>query len=129
MEQSGDTISADEVTLLLCAWGDGDSAALHRLAPVLHAELRRIARRYMANERKDHTLQPTALVNEAFLRLVDARGVRWQDRAHFFALSAQTMRRILVNYALARGAGKRGGSVRRVALEDALVVSPNGTSR
>jgi len=124
MEQSGDTIPADEVTLLLRAWGEGDSAALHRLAPVLHAELRRIARRYMANERQDHTLQPTALVNEAFLRLVDARGVRWQDRAHFFALSAQTMRRILVNYALARGAGKRGGSVRRVALEDALVVSP-----
>jgi RNA polymerase sigma factor (TIGR02999 family) len=124
MEQSGDTIPADEVTLLVRAWGDGDSAALHRLAPVLHAELRRIARRYMANERKDHTLQPTALVNEAFLRLVDARGVRWQDRAHFFALSAQTMRRILVNYALARGAGKRGGSVRKVALEDALVVSP-----
>jgi RNA polymerase sigma factor (TIGR02999 family) len=124
MEQSGDTIPADEVTLLLRAWGDGDSAALHRLAPVLHAELRRIARRYMANERKDHTLQPTALVNEAFLRLVDARGVCWQDRAHFFALSAQTMRRILVNYALARGARKRGGSVRKVALEDALVVSP-----
>jgi len=124
MEQSGDTIPADEVTLLLRAWGDGDSAALHRLAPVLHAELRRIARRYMANERKDHTLQPTALVNEAFLRLVDARGVRWQDRAHFFALSAQTMRRILVNYALARGASKRGGSVHKVALEDALVVSP-----
>jgi RNA polymerase sigma factor (TIGR02999 family) len=124
MEQSGDTIPADEVTLLLRAWCEGDSVALHRLAPVLHAELKRIARRYMANERKDHTLQPTALVNEAFLRLVDARGVRWQDRAHFFALSAQTMRRILVNYALARGACKRGGSVRRVALEDALVVSP-----
>ena len=117
MEQYGpDTMPADEVTLLLRAWGAGDSAALHQLAPVLHAELRRIARRYMANERKDHTLEPTALVNEAFLRLVDARGVRWQDRAHFFALSAQTMRRILVNYARARGAGKRGGSVRRVAL-------------
>src|SRR5215472_4718252 len=124
MEQSGDTIPADEVTLLLRAWGDGDSVALHRLAPVLHIELRRIARRYMANERKDHTLQPTALVNEAFLRLVDARGVRWQDRAHFFALSAQNMRRILVNYALARGATKRGGSVRRIALDEALVVSP-----
>ena len=124
MEQSGDTIPADEVTLLLRAWGDGDSVALHRLAPVLHVELRRIARRYMANERKDHTLQPTALVNEAFLRLVDARGVRWQDRAHFFALSAQNMRRILVNYALARGATKRGGSVRRIALDEALVVSP-----
>src|SRR4051794_9950175 len=124
MEASGGDFPADEVTLLLRAWCGGDLTALDRLAPVLHAELRRIARRYMAKERKDHTLQATALVNEAFLRLVDVRGVQWQDRAHFFALSAQIMRRILVNYALARGAGKRGGAVQKVALEEGLVASP-----
>ena len=129
MQESGGALPTDQVTLLLRAWSSGDSAAMHRLAPVLHTELKRIARRYMAKERKDHTLQPSALVNEAFLRLVDARGVRWQDRAHFYALAAQTMRRILVNYALARGAGKRGGSVRKVSLEDALVASPERDER
>jgi hypothetical protein len=78
----------------------------------------------MIRERKEHTLQPTALVNEAFLRLVDVHGVQWQDRAHFFALSAQMMRRILVNYALARGAGKRAGSARKVSLDEAMIASP-----
>jgi len=78
----------------------------------------------MMRERKEHTLQPTALVNEAFLRLVNVHGVQWQDRAHFFALSAQMMRRILVNCAIARGAGKRGGSARKISLEDAVMVSP-----
>jgi RNA polymerase sigma factor (TIGR02999 family) len=112
----------------LRAWSAGDQAALDRLVPVVHGELKRIARRYMARERQGHTLQPSALVNEAFLRLVDVHGVPWQDRAHFFALSAQMMRRILVNYALARGAGKRGGAVRHVSLNEGLVVSPSRDS-
>ena len=112
------------VTALLCAWSGGDQTALDQLIPVVHAELKRIARRYVARERQGHTLQPSALVNEAFLRLVDVHGVQWQDRAHFFALSAQMMRRILVNYALARGAGKRGGAARQVSLDEAMVVSP-----
>jgi RNA polymerase sigma factor (TIGR02999 family) len=112
------------VTGLLHAWSVGDQAALDQLVPVVHGELKRIARRYMARERQGHTLQPSALVNEAFLRLVDVHGVPWQDRAHFFALSAQMMRRILVNYALARGAGKRGGAARQVSLNEALIVSP-----
>src|SRR5580693_7870923 len=98
------------VTALLRAWSAGDRAALDQLLPVVHAELKRIARRYVRRERQDHTLQPTALVNEAFLRLVDVHGIEWQDRAHFFALAAQMMRRILVNHALARSAGKRVGA-------------------
>src|SRR6266404_5186661 len=112
------------VTVLLLAWSKGDQGALDRLAPILHSELKRIARRYMMRERKEHTLQPTALVNEAFLRLVDVRGVEWQDRAHFFALAAQMMRRILINYAIARDAGKRGGSGRRVSLDEVMIASP-----
>jgi RNA polymerase sigma-70 factor, ECF subfamily len=119
---TGDDVN---ITGLLRAWSAGDQAALDQLVPVVHAELRRIARRYMARERHGHTLQPSALVNETFLRLVDVHGVPWQDRAHFFALSAQMMRRILVNYALARGAGKRGGAVRQVSLNEALIVSPS----
>jgi len=111
------------VTGLLRAWSAGDEAALDRLVPVVHDELKRIARKYVARERQGHTLQPSALVNEAFLRLVEVRGVSWQDRAHFFALSAQMMRRILVNYALARGTRKRGGAVRHVSLNEDLVVS------
>jgi len=93
------------------------------LMPILHGELKRIARRYMRRERKEHTLQATALVNEAYLRLVDVHGVQWQDRAHFFALAAQMMRRILVNYAVARGTAKRGGLVRAVSLDDAMIAS------
>jgi RNA polymerase sigma factor (TIGR02999 family) len=116
------------VTELLRAWSAGNQTALDQLIPVVHGELKRIARRYMARERQGHTLQPSALVNEAFLRLVDVHGVPWQDRAHFFALSAQMMRRILVNYALARGAGKRGGAVRHVSLDDAMVVTPSRDS-
>jgi RNA polymerase sigma-70 factor, ECF subfamily len=112
------------VTALLRAWSAGDQAVLDQLIPVVHGELKRIARRYMVRERQGHTLQPSALVNEAFLRLVDVHGVQWQDRAHFFALAAQMMRRILVNYALARGAGKRGGAARQVSLDEAMMVSP-----
>jgi RNA polymerase sigma factor (TIGR02999 family) len=110
------------VTVLLRAWSAGDPAALDQLAPILHGELKRFARRYMSRERQGHTLQPTALVNEAYLRLVDVHGVQWQDRAHFFALAAQMMRRILVNYALARSAGKRGGAARQVSLDEAMIV-------
>ena len=115
--------SAPDLTGLLRAWSAGDQAALDRLSPVLYGELKRIARRYMRQERCGHTLQPTALVNEAFLRLVETQGIQWQDRAHFFALAAQMMRRILVNYALARSAGKRGGD-RQVSLDEAMIVSP-----
>jgi RNA polymerase sigma factor (TIGR02999 family) len=124
MEEPAGTAHGADVTGLLRAWSAGDQGALDLLAPIIHAELKRIARRYMLRERKEHTLQPTALVNEAFLRLVNVRGVQWQDRAHFFALAAQMMRRILVNYAIARGAGKRGGSGRKVSLEEAIIASP-----
>lgn len=121
--------SGVNVTTLLLAWSAGDQTAFDQLVPVLYAELKRIAKRYMARERHGHTLQPTALVNEAFLRLVDVRGVQWQDRAHFFALAAQMMRRILVNYALARGAGKRGGARHQVTLDEAMIVSPERDSQ
>lgn len=116
-----------KVTGLLRAWRAGDQEALQQLMPVVHAELKRIAERYMHRERKEHTLQATALVNEAFLRLIEVRHVDWQDRAHFFALSAQMMRRILVNYALARGAGKRGAG-KHVPLDEAMAVSPERDS-
>ena len=112
------------VTELLRAWGDGDDGALEQLAPLVEGELRRLARAYMRRERRDHTLQPTALVNEAFLRLTDARRVRWQDRAHFLGISARLMRRVLVDHARSRGYQKRGGGAERVTLEDGLVASP-----
>src|SRR5881396_544912 len=108
-----------QITQLLLAWGHGDEAALERLVPVVHAELRRIARRHMGGERAGHTLQPTALVNEAYLRLVDIRQVQWQDRAHFFAMSSRVMRRVLVDAARARGYQKRGGGgARQVSLHE-----------
>jgi RNA polymerase sigma factor (TIGR02999 family) len=103
-----------EITELLKAWGSGDPAALDQLTPLVYDELRRLARRYMRNERAGNTLQTTALVNEAYLRLVDAKRVAWQDRVHFFAVSAQMMRRILVDAARARGSAKRGGQMKRV---------------
>lgn len=103
-----------QITVLLKAWGTGDAAALDRLTPVVYAELHRMARRYMRNERAGNTIQTTALVNEAYLRLVDAKDVDWQDRVHFFAVSAQMMRRILVDAARARASAKRGGQVKRV---------------
>jgi RNA polymerase sigma factor (TIGR02999 family) len=111
----------EEVTGLLQAWGEGDRAALDRLMPIVYAELRRIARRYMNRERVDHTLQTTELVNEAYLRLVDYKCMRWQDRAHFFAVSAQVMRRILVDHARRQNL-KRGGAVEHVALESAMAI-------
>ena len=112
-----------QVTGLLLAWGKGDDAALERLIPLVHAELRRIAGRHMAHERAGHSLQATALVNEAYLRLVDVRQMKWQDRAHFFAMSARLMRRILVDFARSRGYQKRGGGVEKVSFDEGLVVS------
>ena len=113
-----------EVTGLLKAWGNGDPAALDRLATKVYDELRRIARRYMRDERTGVTLQTTALVNEVYLRLVDIKNVNWEHRAQFFAISAQMMRRILVDAARARGAAKRGGSAVKVNVEEAAVLAP-----
>ena len=113
-----------EVTGLLKAWSGGDEAALERLTDRVYDELRRIARRYMRNERADNTLQTTALVNEAYLRPVDVKGIEWQQRAQFFGLVAQLMRRILVDAARARGAQKRGRGAIQVNMDEALVPSP-----
>lgn len=112
------------VTELLLAWGRGDRSALDELAPLVLHELRRLARLQMRGERHNHTLQTTALVNEAFLRLIDLRSIRWQDRAHFLALSARLMRRILVDYARSRNYQKRGGGAATVTLDDVIVSSP-----
>jgi RNA polymerase sigma-70 factor (ECF subfamily) len=115
--------SSLEVTQLLLAWSQGEQAALQKLIPVVHAELSRLAHHYMSGERSDHTLQTTALVNEAYLRLVDSSQVRWQNRAHFFAVSAQLMRRILVDFARSRNYLKRGGGAQQVMLDDAMLIS------
>ena len=112
------------VTELLHAWSDGDAGALERLTPLVEAELRRLARGYMARERRGHTLQATALVNEAFLRLTDAQHLRWQDRAHFLGISARLMRRVLVDHARSRGYRKRGGGAQRVTLNEGLIATP-----
>jgi RNA polymerase sigma factor (TIGR02999 family) len=112
------------VTELLLAWGRGDRSALDELAPLVLHELRRLARLQMRGERHNHTLQTTALVNETFLRLIDLRRIRWQDRAHFLALSARLMRRILVDYARSRNYQKRGGGASTVTLDDVIVSSP-----
>jgi len=121
------TPSSQEVTQWLVAWSNGDSAALDQLIPLVHEELRRLAKRYMGQERRRErhgvTLQTTALVNEAYLRLIDARNVQWENRAHFFAISAQLMRRILVDYARSRNRVKRGGAAQRMSLEEAAVFS------
>ena len=118
--------SADtEVSALLRAWSDGDQDALQALTPIVYKELHRLARRYLRRERSGHSLQPTALVNEAYLRLADYTRMQWQDRAHFFAVSAQVMRRILVDHAR-RNNVKRGHGVQHVPLEDAVVIAPGG---
>jgi len=111
------------VTGWLIAWSGGDDSALQHLMPVVHAELRRLARREMRRERPGHTLQTTALVNEAYMRLVDLGGVSWNDRAHFFAMSARLMRRILVDHARSRLYLKRGGGAKVVSLDDGLAVA------
>jgi RNA polymerase sigma-70 factor (ECF subfamily) len=115
------------VTQLLVAWSDGDQSALDQLVPLVHGELRRLARSYMRNERHGHTLQTTALVNEAYLRLVDQKNVRWQNRAHFLAIAAQLMRRILVDYARRRQYRKRGGGALQVSLANAEALSDERT--
>ena len=114
MKPTVSSAGPQDITVLLKAWSRGESGALERLTPLIYDELRRQARRYMRHERAGHTLQGTALVNEVYLRLVDAAGIEWQDRAHFFAVSAQIMRRILVDAARARVTTKRGGGAERV---------------
>jgi len=115
--------STHEITLLLQAWGDGDERALERLMPLVYVELRQAAHRYMAREAPGHTLQTTALVNEVYLRLAGVRRGLWKDRAHFFALCAKLMRRILTDFARSRRSLKRGGRAPHVALDEALLVS------
>jgi RNA polymerase sigma factor (TIGR02999 family) len=117
-----DNPSTHEITQLLVAWNQGDKAALEALSPLINQELHRLATLYMAGERQGHLLQPTALVNEAWLRLIDWRNVKWQNRAHFFGLAAQLMRRILVDFARARDREKRGGGALRVSLTEAANV-------
>jgi len=112
--------AADDVTRLLRAWRDGDRGALDRLMPRVYGELRRVAGRFLRGERPDHTLQPTALVHEAYLRFAGAERPRWRDRMHFYAVAAQVMRRILVDHARAHGAGKRGGGAPRVPLDEGI---------
>jgi RNA polymerase sigma factor (TIGR02999 family) len=110
------------VTALLVRWRDGDDAAAQELLPLVHREMKRIARRHMAGERRGHVLQTTALVNEAYLRLVDVRRVQWRDRAHFLAMTARLMRRVLVDFARAQKNQKRGGARQRITLDPELAV-------
>jgi RNA polymerase sigma factor (TIGR02999 family) len=117
-------VSTQEVTQLLAAWNEGDPSALGKLTPLIDNELRRLARYYMAGERRDHTLQATALVNEAYLRLIDLKSTHWKNRAHFLSIAAHLMRQILVDSARSRGRAKRGGGAVRVSLDEALIVSP-----
>jgi RNA polymerase sigma factor (TIGR02999 family) len=107
-----------EITELLVAWSEGNREALAQLVPIVEAELRRLAKNYLSKERPDHILQTTALIQEAYLRLIDWENVRWQNRAHFFGVAAQMMRRILVDYAVEQKALKRGGGARHIALEE-----------
>ena len=117
------TPSPNQVSRLLAEWRNGDQEALDRLMPLVYEELRRIARRYMRGERADHTLQSSALVNEAYLRLADHKNIDWQNRAHFFGVAAQAMRRVLVDHARSRKGLKRGGDALKVALDDAVDVA------
>ncbi len=117
------TLSQKDITGLLLDWGSGDKAALDRLIPLVYKELRRMAHQYMRRERAGNTLQTSALINEAYIRLIDYKKMRWQDRAHFFAVAAQAMRRILVERARSRGRDKRGGAAQRVSLDEAADVA------
>jgi len=125
---SGEGASGSDVTQLLIAWSKGDRLAFEHLAPLVEAELRQLARAFLGREAAGHTLQPTALINEAYLRLVEWRSVQWQDRAHFFAVAAKMMRRILVNHAVSRGRQKRGGNTIVVPLDEAQAVTESGRS-
>jgi RNA polymerase sigma factor (TIGR02999 family) len=118
------SVSPQEVTQLLADWSSGDDGAFTKLTPLIYEELRRIAHRHMAGQRPDHTLQTTALVNEAYLRLADQTNPRWQNRAHFFAVAARAMRQILVSYARSQQSQKRGGGALKIELDDAALVSP-----
>ena len=120
--------SSPEITALLAAWGNGDQAALDRLMPLVYDELRRMAHRYLGRERVGHTLQSAALVNEAYLKLLGERQMDWQNRAHFFAVAAQAMRQILVDYARTRNRDRRGGGAQRVSLVEALAVASEETA-
>jgi RNA polymerase sigma factor (TIGR02999 family) len=117
------TLSTKQITKLLLAWGQGDETALEKLIPLVYQELHKLAHRYIAREQSDHTLQTTALVNEAYLRLIDQKRVQWQNRAHFFAISAQLMRRILTDFARSRNYLKRGGGARQVSFDEVLTIS------
>ncbi|MGH9754095.1 MAG: sigma-70 family RNA polymerase sigma factor [Blastocatellia bacterium] len=117
------TPTPHEITQLLVAWSDGDEQSLASLMPLVYEELRRLASRHLGRERAGHTLQTTALVHEAYLRLVDQKETRWRNRAHFFAIAAKMMRRILVDYARARGFAKRGGGAQQVSFDKAMDVS------
>lgn len=119
-----DASPAHDVTQLLVRWREGDRSALDQLLPLVYAELHRLAHRRMKDERQGHLLQTTALINEAFLRLVDVTRVQWQNRAHFYAVSAHVMRRVLVDAARERDACKRGGEIPRVVLDEAVVPAP-----
>src|SRR5881398_2325676 len=118
------SVSPHRVTQLLMDWSNGDDAALAELTPLVYEELRRIAHRHMGGQRPDHTLQTTALVNEAYLRLADQTNPSWQNRAHFFAVAARAMRQILVNYAESYSSQKRGGGAAKMELDEAALVSP-----
>jgi RNA polymerase sigma-70 factor (ECF subfamily) len=118
------SVSPHRVTQLLADWSRGDDAALAQLTPLVYEELRRLAHHYMDGERPDHTLQTTALVNEAYLRLADQTNPNWQSRAHFFAAAARAMRQILVSYARSNRAQKRGGGGARIELDEAAILSP-----
>jgi RNA polymerase sigma factor (TIGR02999 family) len=120
MGGDADSRSSEEITRLLRAWSDGDQDAFGKLAPVIYTELHHLAQHYMRRERPDHTLQPTALVHEAYIRLADFQRLHWKNRVHFYAISSQVMRRVLVDFARARDRHKRGGGCKRLSLEDCL---------
>ena len=117
-----------QITELLAEWSEGNQSALDELYPLVYEELHRLARRYMSRERKGHTLQTTALINEAYVRLVDQKNVRWANRSHFFAISAQIMRRILIDHARRHGYAKRGGGAQQVSLEEVALVALDPSS-
>lgn len=121
------THSPREITRLLVAWSDGDESALEELTPLVYKELHRLAHHYISRERPGHTLQTTALVNEAYLRLIDWKDAHWQNRAHFFAISAQLMRRILVDFARSRRSRKRGGSAQAIPIDDSVLFEEKGS--
>jgi RNA polymerase sigma factor (TIGR02999 family) len=121
--------SSRSITQLLRAWGEGDQSALEHLTPLVYEELRGLARRHMSRENEGHTLQATALIHEVYLRLVEFQSVRWQDRAHFYAVCSRLMRRILIDFARSRGSLKRGGNERKLTLEEGLIVSADVPSQ